>query len=174
MRLFKTMFLATTMAFVATIQTAQAQSCVEYIPDDGETLLVVTNGNSQVVRPFVQYSTVLGSRDLVNSKGTRLPNFLAVLQQDRANVNRFGRPDKTDFGDVDGAVIFVDEGDTYFTTAERRAEFTNIIHVPFCFMDRQDIKSFTNRIMANETGFLFISIFTLPNGKLAVHMSEAG
>jgi len=174
MRLFKTLFLATTLAFVATAQAGQAQSCVEYIPDDGETLLVVTNGNSQVVRPFVQYSTVLGDRDLVNSKGTRLSNFLAVLQQDRANVNRFGHPDKTDFGDMDGAMIFVDEGDTYFTTAERRAEFVGMTHVPFCYMNSQDVKSFTSRIMANETGFLFISIFTLPNGKLAVHMSEAG
>ncbi|MEX0310208.1 MAG: hypothetical protein AB3N17_08155 [Tateyamaria sp.] len=40
---------------------------------------------------FVEYYTSLMDVDLVNSKGVPLGDTCAVLQQDRANVHRFGR-----------------------------------------------------------------------------------
>ncbi len=55
-----------------------------------------------------EYYTMLTPGDTFNSRGVPLDNVCAIVQQDRANVHRFGNPD----GDpVDG----------FFTTPERRA-----------------------------------------------------
>lgn len=45
------------------------------------------------------YYTTLGPNDLYNSSGTRLTDFGAILQQDRANVHRFGIFDQGDQSD---------------------------------------------------------------------------
>ncbi len=45
------------------------------------------------------YYAVLGPNDLYNSSGTRLTDFGAILQQDRANVHRFGIYDANDQSD---------------------------------------------------------------------------
>lgn len=46
-----------------------------------------------------EYYTSLGTVDLYNSKGQRLTNFCAVVQQDRANFHRFGKAEQGDMGD---------------------------------------------------------------------------
>lgn len=45
------------------------------------------------------YYATLGPNDLYNSSGVRLGNLGAILQQDRANVHRFGISDAGDQGD---------------------------------------------------------------------------
>ncbi|MDR4306927.1 hypothetical protein IHQ68_09885 [Chelatococcus sambhunathii] len=45
------------------------------------------------------YCARLGENDHYSSKGQRLTSVGAVIQQDRANYHRFGRPDPEDQGD---------------------------------------------------------------------------
>ncbi len=45
------------------------------------------------------YCARLGENDHYSSKGQRLTSVGAVVQQDRANYHRFGRPDPEDQGD---------------------------------------------------------------------------
>lgn len=60
------------------------------------------------------YAATLGPNDLYNSSGTRLSDFGAILQQDRANVHRFGIYDA------------LDQGDPFFGNATVRAQIPNI------------------------------------------------
>ncbi|WP_415403251.1 hypothetical protein [Tateyamaria sp. SN3-11] len=45
---------------------------------------------------FVEYFSTLSDVDLVNSSGVPLGDTCAILQQDRANVHRFGRAHQGD------------------------------------------------------------------------------
>ena len=55
-----------------------------------------------------EYFTTITPNDTYNSRGQSVGEFCLAVQQDRANVHRFGNPD----GDV---------VDPFFTTPERRA-----------------------------------------------------
>lgn len=59
---------------------------------------------------LVEYYETIGDVDTKSSKGAPLGDTCAILQQDRANVNNFGKRQ-------DG-----DNRDPYFTTPERRAQ----------------------------------------------------
>lgn len=48
---------------------------------------------------LASYYTTIGAGDRVNSSGASLKDFGAILQQDRANFHRFGRPDPGDESD---------------------------------------------------------------------------
>lgn len=166
--------LALSLAWPVWAGNAAAQPCIEYGTAGDDELMLISNANRHVVQPFVSYMTIIGDQDLFNSKGVRLQNFLAVLQQDRANVNRFGRPDRTLFGDMDAEEVFVDETDGYFTTLERRALFAAMTYVPYCYMDPAEVHSFTDRILTGQSGFLIIGVFDLPGGGVGIHINEAG
>ena len=58
-----------------------------------------------------EYYTMLSSRDTYNSRGAPLNDVCAIVQQDRANVHKFGNPDG-------------DAPDSFFTSPERRAMIT--------------------------------------------------
>jgi hypothetical protein len=60
------------------------------------------------------YYAVLGPQDHYNSRGTRLTDIGAILQQDRANFHRFGIPDAAD------------QGDGFFWDAAQRAQIPSI------------------------------------------------
>ncbi|MEJ6393272.1 hypothetical protein V8J82_08405 [Gymnodinialimonas sp. 2305UL16-5] len=53
-------------------------------------------GAAQAQQLIGSYYTTLGPQDHYNSSGVRLTDFGAILQQDRANVHRFGRADASD------------------------------------------------------------------------------
>jgi hypothetical protein len=55
------------------------------------------------------YSALLGPADFSNSRGVRLGDLCAVVQQDRANFHRFGRRDQ------------MDSADAYFGSTEARS-----------------------------------------------------
>ena len=55
-----------------------------------------------------EYYATLSPRDTFSSRGVPLDSVCAIVQQDRANVHRFGNPDG-------------DQPDPFFTTPERRA-----------------------------------------------------
>ena len=168
----RTTLLLAALALPMFALNATAQGCMEY-SDDGD-LIMVSEKSTYLIKPIVQYGTFIGDQDRVNSRGTPLTNYLAVLQQDRANVNRFNRPDVTDISDYGGAAYFTDEGDNFFTTVERRALFQTMTLVDHCYADAGDSKVFMNRIVKGYTSYLAISVFNLPNGGLAIHLSEAG
>lgn len=60
------------------------------------------------------YYATLGPNDLYNSSGTRLGGLGSILQQDRANVHRFGIYDAGD------------QGDPYFGNRNVRSQIPNI------------------------------------------------
>ncbi|WP_341212268.1 hypothetical protein [uncultured Limimaricola sp.] len=45
---------------------------------------------------ITSYAAWLSPNDMVNSRGVRLTDIAAILQQDRANYHRFGRRDEGD------------------------------------------------------------------------------
>lgn len=64
----------------------------------------------------VEYTTKLSKTDHYNSKGKFLNDAPAIIQQDRANYHKFHKRDPED------------EGDSYFTTLEKRFEITRYLH----------------------------------------------
>ncbi len=56
---------------------------------------------------LVEYFATLSPQDTYDSRGKPLSDVCAVVQQDRANVHRFGNPDR-------------EQRDQFFTSSERR------------------------------------------------------
>lgn len=174
LKLFKKISLATSLVLTLSATAIAAQTCIEYTTDGGPFVTLHSGKSVSQVPTLVEYGTVVGYQDLFNSRGTSLTGFMAVLQQDRANVNRFNKPDRTNFDTYDGSPDFVDDKDDFFTTADRRALFQDMVYVGHCFQDAADIRSFKNRVVTANALYLYVSIFKLPSGGLAVHISEAG
>lgn len=157
-----------------------AQDCAdintEFVDGKYTDSLILYEGSARTeVDILVWYNTIVGDQDFVNSKGEALTNVLAVLQQDRANVNRFGKPDRTDLAfDDDAPNFFYDDQDEYFTTPARRAQFADMTLVVECFYYPDHVQDFTDRFMGRETFFLMINIFELPKGGLGIFVGEAG
>ena len=163
-----------TIAALGITGIAAAEPCIEYGAAMDDQIGLTENGQHWTVSPFVFYQTVVGDQDLFNSSGTRLKGYLSVLQQDRANVNRYNRPDHTKYDDPPNETIFTDQKDAYFTTPARRAEFQDMVYIPYCYMSPEETRNFQNRIENADTGFLLIGVFLLPDGRTGIHIDEAG
>ena len=87
------------------------------------------------------YFTVLERQDFFNSRGVRLGDFGAILQQDRANYHRFGLAGVSDQGDP----IFWDQG--------QRARIPNVWRLG------PGAASFQNAAMAGNATPVFIEIY---------------
>jgi hypothetical protein len=74
--------------------------------------LVTTSASAQTV--IEAYYAELSQRDMFNSSGVRLTDLGAILQQDRANVHRFGKRDPGD------------ELDPFFANRELRARIPGL------------------------------------------------
>ena len=87
----------------------------------------------------LEYYTTLSPTDTYSSQGVPLEDVCAIVQQDRANVHRFGNPD--------GEQI-----DSVFTTPERRAmilgkcEYSESYHT-------------VERIRSQEIGYVLVRVF---------------
>ncbi|MEM7644408.1 MAG: hypothetical protein AAF366_18060 [Pseudomonadota bacterium] len=77
--------------------------------------LVLSVHPAAAQRTVAAYYAALGPQDYVNSRGQPLTSLGAVLQQDRANYHRFGRPDP------------FDEGDPYFGDPATRARIPDLV-----------------------------------------------
>ena len=65
-----------------------------------------SGANAQELRTTESYHTTISANDRTNSRGKPLADVCATLQQDRANVHKFGNPD----GDhVDGSFAAFEE-----------------------------------------------------------------
>lgn len=96
---------------------AMAQECVPYF--DGDNV-----PGTLIVRYHADFSEV----DHFNSKGDRLTSAAAVLQQDRANVHKFGK------------ATAYDEKDGYFTTLAHRQQLGAATVTSFCHSDPADVR----------------------------------
>jgi len=137
---------------------AQAQSCVDGYDD---TVSFVSNGRVYQTERLVSYFALIGERDLYNSKGTRLRNFAAIIQQDRANLHKSGRADVS--GD------FREQRDHYFTTLSRRTFLSTARYYMPCYFSAADAKRFKSSIVNGRVlGILGVVVFRHPDGSPAV------
>jgi len=88
---------------------------------------------------MLEYFTTLTPNDTYNSSGASLGDFCAVVQQDRANVHRFGNPDG------DGV-------DPFFNTPQRRAMIQGA-----CDYDRS--YHTIDKIRSRFNGFVYVRVF---------------
>ncbi len=100
-----------------------------------------------------EYHSMLTPNDKYNSRGAPLNDFCAIVQQDRANVHRFGNPDG-------------DQPDGFFTTSERRAMIAG----------RCDyVRSYhtVERIRTQYIGFVLVRVYGSGNSVTRVQILEA-
>lgn len=141
--------------------TALASGCV----DDVDTMISFSeNGKQHQVKRIVDYLALISKRDLHNSKGMRLTNFAAVMQQDRANLHKSGT--------VDIVGDFMDTKEGYFTTRARRNQLSSMRYYSDCNLSKKGVIAFQNDILnAGGLGALWVVVFQHPDGKLAAYLS---
>ncbi|MCR8546606.1 hypothetical protein M4578_02100 [Salipiger sp. P9] len=92
---------------------------------------------------IVEYFTLLGPADAWNSRGQRLDELCAIVQQDRANWHRFGNREQGD------------GGDPFFNTSERRARIAGK-----CAYDRSYYADAGARIRSGSRHFyVYVRVF---------------
>lgn len=156
--------LSALMIFLAMTIGARAEGCVEGI--DG-TVEFRDGKNTVSLERVAYYYAVIGERDLVNSSGTRLTDYRAVIQQDRANLHKTGKADVFD--------TYEEKREKYFTTLERRSLLTTLPYYDYCWMSQEDITRHRQDIVAGHvSGALGVVIFRLPDGSMAITTSVAG
>lgn len=74
--------------------------------------LWLTAASASAEQVMFEYYALLSTQDTYNSRGAPLNDVCAIVQQDRANVHKFGKRDPSD------------NVDTFFTTPQRRAMMT--------------------------------------------------
>lgn len=100
-----------------------------------------------------QYYTILSPRDTYNSSGMPLNDVCAIVQQDRANVHKFGDPDG-------------DTPDGFFTTPKRRAMITGKC-------DYDPNHHTVDRIRSQFVGFVLVRVYGSGMSVSRVHIIEA-
>ncbi|MEM7076357.1 MAG: hypothetical protein AAGA28_18070 [Pseudomonadota bacterium] len=100
-----------------------------------------------------EYYATLSPRDTYNSKGAPLSDVCAIVQQDRANVHRFGNPDG-------------DPVDDFFTSPERRSMITGK-----CIYDRKHHT--VQRIRNQVIGFVLVRVYGSGGSVSRVQIIEA-
>lgn len=138
-----------------------AQGCVE---DTGDSVTVREAGGLFTAPVLASYIANIAERDLYNSRGARLGNFAAVLQQDRANFHKSGR--------ADGSGVLTDGADTYFVNLERRSQLASATYYADCYMSASDVRNFQNSILNGRVGgVVWVLPFRHPNGGLGVYIT---
>ncbi len=131
-----------------------ALACMLY-DYSSETLHFDSNGANKPAQIIVEYVANIAPRDLTNSRGERLTNFAAVLQQDRANIHKSGISD-----DPDGWQAL----DGYFTNAERRGLLSTADYSFYCDYDQKDIAQLKQQIQSGQVpGWVGVIVFRKPN-----------
>ena len=97
--------------------------------------------SAQAQQLIGSYYTTLGPNDLYNSSGTRLTDLGAILQQDRANVHRFGIYDAND------------QGDPYFGNRNLRSQ------IPSIWRFGSDAQSIPANLAAGYPQYIYVEIY---------------
>ncbi|SPJ24244.1 hypothetical protein [Palleronia abyssalis] len=110
-------------------------------------------GTANAQGVMFEYFATLSPRDTYSSEGVALNSVCAIVQQDRANVHRFGNPDG-------------EEPDPFFTTSERRAMIQGK-----CDYDRTHHT--VDRIRNRVIGFVFVRVYGSGGQVSRVEIQEA-
>ena len=102
---------------------------------------------------MLEYYATLTPGDTYNSRGAPLNDVCAIVQQDRANVHKFGNPDG-------------DRPDSFFTSPERRAMITGK-----CVYDRSHHT--VDRIRNQVIGFVQVRVYGSGGSITRVQIIEA-
>jgi hypothetical protein len=102
------------------------------------------------------YSAFIGTEDLYNSSGTRLDSAEAILQQDRANVHRFG------------IVQRGDESDPWFHQREARGA------MPRMFRAGGGISPGTARLIRQGNVPVFVTIYAIDGNFTSLRVEVPG
>jgi hypothetical protein len=153
---------------------ASAQGCIDY-NTEGE-LILQEGAYHGPVAAITSYFAIIMERDLYNSRGTRLSDFQAIMQQDRANVHKSGVTDKIYDTYEDGSPnIIAEDFDSYFTTLERRSLLSSLPYYQHC------LESVTNEMLEREiisgrvnAAGIYVTLFRRPQGGLAVLLAPVG
>ncbi len=153
---------------------ASAQGCIEYNTDGA---LIFKDGAFRgPVAEVTSYFAIITERDLYNSRGVRLRDFRAIMQQDRANVHKSGAVDRIADTSEDGSPNIIEEDfDSYFTTLERRTLLSSLPYYGYCY-DSGSNERLAREIVAgriNAAG-LAVTLFRRSNGRLAVLLAPVG
>ena len=100
-----------------------------------------------------EYYTTLSPKDTYSSRGVPLNDVCAIVQQDRANVHRFGNPDG-------------EQPDSFFTNSERRSMIAGK-----CDYSRSHHP--VDRILSQYIGFVLIRIYGGGGAVTRVQILEA-
>jgi len=102
-------------------------------------LLALSYGPAHAQGAMFEYYATLSTNDTYSSQGVPLNDVCAIVQQDRANVHRFGNPDG-------------EKPDPFFTTKERRAMISGK-----CVYDRNHHT--VERIRSRYIGFVLVRVY---------------
>ncbi len=100
-----------------------------------------------------EYYATLSPKDTFNSKGQPLNDVCAIVQQDRANVHRFGNPDG-------------ERPDSFFNTTTRRGMIAGK-----CDYDRNHHT--VDRIRSQIIGFVLVRVYGSGGSVTRVQILEA-
>ena len=164
LKLIRVILVATFIGFLNLTASAYAKDCVASVD---EAVRFRSGGNELFAERVVDYIAVIGARDLANSNGTRLADFRAIIQQDRANLHKSGKADIFD--------TTQDQSEQYFTTLKRRKMLSSARYYYDCFMSEKDIAALHKDVKSgNLSGVIWIVVFRHPDGNLAVYATLAG
>lgn len=162
-RFYKTALIATSL--LVSSMTAHAEMAVDCVENIGERVRFVEGGVTYKVPVVANHTGLIANRDLSNSKGVRLENFAAILQQDRANLHKSG------VADHDGD--FHDQPDTYFTTPERRSQLTSAKYYTDCYMTPEETSALKADIVNGQVlGVIWVVSFQRPTGGFGAYISR--
>lgn len=171
---FRTVLFSLFLALFTAPVTASAQGCIEYTGDN--TLILREAGYYGQVSEVVSYFAFIAERDLYNSRGVRLQDFRAVIQQDRANLHKSGTADGYMDTSEGGTPVYMSEtADSYFTTLERRTVLSTARYYQYCsdYIPNATLEQEIARGQVNAA-FLRVTLFRHPSGSFAVLIAAIG
>lgn len=161
-----TFFKNNTFALIAALilpSAGLAQGCVS---SSGVVLTISEGASAYQAAAITDYIANIDVRDLSNSRGARLTNFAAVIQQDRANLHNTGI--------ADGEGMLRDTLDGYFTSPARRSALSAAQYYTDCYMSPRQTQDLKDAILnARVGGVLWVVPFNRPDGGLGVYISPA-
>lgn len=119
------------------------------------TLIAISVTAAQAQDLVAQYNTYISSNDIENSDGAKITGVGEILQQDRANVYRFGNPD----GDPK-------DDDGFFKTIERREQ------IPGMFKNGEGIDGKLRKAILSGDAYITVSVYRTGSGRYYIEVER--
>lgn len=119
------------------------------------SLTLATGLSAQSEREIGYYNTWITAQDMRNSQGAPLTDFCAMIQQDRANMHRFGRQDR------------FDGFDHFFANADNRSRIPTMCEV------RPELRDYIRRsVAARESMYMHVTIYGYGDRVTRIYVRE--